>query len=302
MKISVIIPTYNRPEFLEEALESVWAQTFSPYEIIIGDDSNNKETEVLVERKLKNKSRIPIKYFHHQPSLKQAGNVDFILQKASGDCVLLLHDDDALLPNCLEILMKPMIDFSDITASFGKQYLMNNSGEIIKGAEKKLNEKFYRTADREGIVKGEWAGTLQMLPNNSFLVRTVIAQKTGYLDGGRAGDAVDFYFGFRLGKNRQFYFVNEFTSKYRTTTNSITGSGSVNFISATLKILLEDLDKEQLETKEVKNLIRYIMNPSISEVIKGGDKRTAVKWMFSPYYNVVSLKGIKRIMMVLNPF
>lgn len=302
MNISVIIPTYNRPDFLLEAIESVWNQSLLPVEIIIGDDSSNDETQKIVEKKLKRESPVPIKYFHHQPPLKQAKNVDFILRKATGEFLLLLHDDDALLPGCLEILIKPLLEYPSVAASFGKQYLMNNDGEVLKDAEKALNQKFYRTDDREGVVNGDFAGTLQMLPNNAFLVRTEIAKSVGYYDEGRAGDAVDFYFGFRLGKKRCFYFVNEFTSKYRTTTDSITGSGSVNFISATLKILLEDLDKEQLETKEVKKLIRYLMNPSISEVIRGGDKKTAVKWMLSPYYNVASLKGIKRVFMVLNPF
>lgn len=299
MTISIIIPTYNRTDFLMEAIQSVWDQTLLPDEIIIGDDSTNQETKNLVNGELSSRSPVPIRYFHNQPSLKQAKNVDFILRKASSDLVLLLHDDDALLPRSLEILIEPLKKFPEVTASFGKQYLMSNSGKIINGAEKELNEKYYRIADKEGLVDGGWAGTLQMLPNNSFLMRTKTAKEVGYYDNGRAGDAVDFYFGFRLGKNRNFYFVDEFTSKYRSTTVSITGSRSVNFISAALKILLEDLDKEFLETKEVKKRIRHIMNPSISEVIRGGDKRTALKWMFGPYYNVLSLKGMKRILMLL---
>lgn len=302
MKISVIVPTYNRPDFLLVAIKSIWEQSLLPDEIIIGDDSINDETERLVNERLISQSPVPIRYYRHKPSLKQTKNVDFILQKASHDLVLLLHDDDALLPSCLDLLYKPLAQNPEVVACFGKQYLMKNSGEIVKGAEIKLNEKYYRTADREGIVEGDWAGTLQMLPSNAFLVRTKVAKEVGYLDEGRAGDAVDFYFGFRLGKNRKFYFVNKFTSNYRSTLDSITGSGSVNFISATLKILFEDLEKETLETKEVQKRIKAIMNPSISEVIRGGDKKTAIKWMFSPYYNVISLKGFKRILMVLNPF
>lgn len=302
MKISVIVPTYNRPDFLLVAMKSIWEQTLLPDEIIIGDDSTNDDTERLVEHLLIPKSPVPIKYFHHQPSLRQTMNVEFLLQKASCELLLLLHDDDALLPSCLELLIKPLVKYPEVAASYGMLYLMDNSGEIIEGDEKRINERFCRTSDREGIVDGDWAGTVQMFPSNGFLVRTEIARQVGYSDGGRAGDAVDFYFGFRLGKNRKFYFVNEFTSKYRWSINSVSASGSVNFISAALKILLEDLEKEKLENKDVQKRIRGLMNPSISEVIRGGDKKLALKWMFSPYYNILTLRGMKRVCMLFNPF
>lgn len=302
MKISVIIPTYNRPDFLLVAIKSVWEQNLLPDEIIIGDDSNNDETERLVRNMLIPNSPVPIIYQHHKPSLRQTMNVEFLLQKATCELLLLLHDDDALLPSCLELLIQPLIQHSEVTASFGKLYLMNNSGEILEGQEKGINEKFCRTSDREGIVDGGWAGTVQMFPSNSFLVRTETAKQVGYFDGGRAGDAVDFYFGFRLGKTRKFYFVDEFTSKYRYSLSSVSGSGSVNFISAALKILLEDLEKEKLENEYVQKRIKGIMNPSISEVIRGGDKKLALKWMFSPYYNILTLRGFKRVAMLFNPF
>lgn len=302
MKISVIIPTYNRPDFLLVAIKSIWEQDLLPDEIIIGDDSNNNETERLVEHLLIPNSPVPISYFHHQPPLKQTLNVEFLLQKASCELLLLLHDDDALLPCCLKLLIDPLRKFPEVTASFGKLLLMDNSGKITEGAEKKINEKFCRTADRKGIVDGDWAGTVQMFPSNSFLVRTETAKQVGYNDDGRAGDAVDFYFGFRLGKNQRFFYVDEFTSKYRISLNSVSGSGSVNFISAALKILLEDLEKEKLENKEVLKRIKGLMNPSISEVIRGGDKKQALKWMFSPYYNLFTMRGVKRVLMLFNPF
>ncbi len=43
--VSVLIPTYNRPRYFEEALCSVLEQTYPNIEIIVGDDSTNEETE-----------------------------------------------------------------------------------------------------------------------------------------------------------------------------------------------------------------------------------------------------------------
>ena len=301
MKISVLIPTYNRPEYLLEAVKSVWEQTILPHEILIGDDSKDELTAQLVEEKLIPESPVPIKYFHHKPSLRQTNNVDFLIRKASCELSILLHDDDLLMPACLQVLKQPLEAHPDVVASFGNQYLIKPEGEVIEDSDRLLNEQYYRTPEREGIVNGEWAATVQMFPNNAYLVRTTIAQKIGYKDDGRAGDAVDFYFGFRLGKDRLFYWVNEVTAKYRINHPSISGSGSVEFMSPIVRILLEDLTSEELKSTHIRKKIRELMNPAISELIRAGDKRTAVKWIFSSYYDLLSLRGLKRLLMLLVP-
>lgn len=302
MKIAVIIPTYQRPKLLLEAIESVWRQSLLPDEIIIGDDSYDNMTELLVEEHLISHSPVPIYYFHHIPSLKQTKNVDYLIKKVDSDYLLLLHDDDLLMPSCLEELIKPLNSFPQVVASFGNQYLIDNSGKIIPENEKQFNSIYHRVPERDGLVNGEWAASVQMFPSDAYLVRSNIAKAVGYDDNGRAGDAVDFYFGFRLGKDRQFFYVNTFTAKYRIGPESITNSGSVKFISSTVKILLEDLQPEKLQTLEVRNKLKELMNPAISEVIRAGDKKTAISWMLSSYYNLFSLKGFKRVLMLVNPF
>jgi glycosyltransferase involved in cell wall biosynthesis len=301
MKISILIPTYNRPDFLAEALASVWEQTILPDEIIIGDDSKNNITEELIKSELSPKSPVPIHYFHHYPSLRQARNVDFLINSASCDLLMLLHDDDLLTPNCLELLIKPLKDFPEVVCSFGDQIFIEENGELKRDSNK-INKRYYRSPERAGLVMGEWASAVQMFPNDAFLVRSEAAKSIGYYGNGRGGDAVDFYFGFRLGKGNTFYYVNQFTAKYRICNQSVTGSGSLEFMSSTLKILLEELDKEKLQLPEVKKKIKQLMNPAISEVIRAGDRRTAINWMLSPYYNLFTLKGFKRVFMLANPF
>ena len=47
-KVSVLVPTYNRKVYLREALESVFAQTYKDYEIVIVDDGSTDGTEEML--------------------------------------------------------------------------------------------------------------------------------------------------------------------------------------------------------------------------------------------------------------
>src|SRR5690606_24280564 len=101
MNISICIPTCNRPDFLKQAVESCLNQTLLPYEILIGDDSPNNDSQSMVLELTKNRG-VPIKIYHNIPSLRQAGNTNFLFNNVSGDKTVLLHDDDLLLPDSLQ--------------------------------------------------------------------------------------------------------------------------------------------------------------------------------------------------------
>ena len=298
--ISILIPTYNRLDVLINALDSVYEQTILPNEIIIGDDSTNDLTEKYIE-KLKSTSKIPIYYYHHSPSLKQMRNVDFLFKKAKGDFLMLLHDDDMLFPKCIELLKKPLEENPEVIASFGNQMLTTDSGDIINGSEK-INDSFFRTAEREGIVDGFVAGAVSMFPNDCYLVRREDALTVGYLDvAGRAGNGVDFYFGFSLGKlNKKFYYVNEFTAKYRLSNESIRITSDSGYTS--VKMLFEDC-KDRM-SPEIEQSIKNKIANAITIAVRKKDKKNALKWLFSKYYRskLFTPRGIKRLLLIMNPF
>jgi glycosyltransferase involved in cell wall biosynthesis len=304
MKISVIIPTYQRPKFLKETLESVWAQTVLPDEIIIGDDSKDDLTENLVINQLIKISPVPIRYFHHKPSLLEVKNVDFQYLQAIGDLVLHLHDDDPIYPNCIEDLKKPFLNNNEIIASFGLQRMIYEDGSLCENAEN-VNEFYFRTADRAGIVDPFIAGTTAMFPNNGFLVRRDYAISIGYSDRGRAGKATDFYFGFRLGQlGLPFYFVYEYTASCRIVLESQSRQSGADNSFRRLKILFEDCNYEQLLIPEINNSIKNIIPIAITCAAKQNHKLTALKWLISKYYrnNILSPRGIKKLLLIINPF
>ncbi len=96
MKISVIIPTFNRINVLPKTLDSVMAQTYPPIEIIVVDDGSTDDTETILYRQYPN-----IKY-HYQKNQGVSSARNAGLKIATGDWLALLDSDDQWLPEKLE--------------------------------------------------------------------------------------------------------------------------------------------------------------------------------------------------------
>ncbi|MFZ8932845.1 MAG: glycosyltransferase family 2 protein [Bacteriovoracaceae bacterium] len=95
-KISVIIPTYNRLTVLSRALESVFAQIYQPFEIIVMDDGSNDETKSYVEALQKN-TKIPLHYYYvNRKGVSYSRNQG--VKVSQGDWVAFLDSDDEWLP------------------------------------------------------------------------------------------------------------------------------------------------------------------------------------------------------------
>lgn len=95
---SVCIPTYNRGPMLKKAIESVLAQSFNDYEIIVSDDASLGDIEEIV---LSFKDE-RIKYSRSSHNLGLYPNHNRCVKLATSDKIVFLHTDDGLLPNCLE--------------------------------------------------------------------------------------------------------------------------------------------------------------------------------------------------------
>ncbi|AMM40936.1 glycosyltransferase-like protein, family 2 [Candidatus Desulfofervidus auxilii] len=98
-KVSIIIPTYNRAQFLKEAIESVFNQTYQNYELIVVDDGSEDNTKQIIARY---KDRLTYTDIPHQ-GVSKARNTGVNLAK--GEFICFLDSDDLWLPKKLEFQM-----------------------------------------------------------------------------------------------------------------------------------------------------------------------------------------------------
>jgi glycosyltransferase involved in cell wall biosynthesis len=123
-KVSVIIPTYNYGRFINSAIESVLAQTFPIYEIIVVDDGSTDETEEIVK-----KFGDKVRYIKQKNSGVCAARNNGVAN-SSGDFIAFLDADDIWLPEKTEKQITKFQENAEIgLVSCGKREFDSESGE-----------------------------------------------------------------------------------------------------------------------------------------------------------------------------
>jgi glycosyltransferase involved in cell wall biosynthesis len=97
--VSVVLPTFNRLKFLRPAIESLYAQTFTDWELIIADDGSGLETRQYLQS-LANRPRVRVVWLPHtgRPSIVR----NAALLEAGGEYVAFLDSDDLWAPTKLD--------------------------------------------------------------------------------------------------------------------------------------------------------------------------------------------------------
>jgi glycosyltransferase involved in cell wall biosynthesis len=299
MKISVCIPTYNRPKTLQEAVWSCINQTHLPEEIIISDDSNSDDTEKWVSGFSSN-SIVKIRYFRNRPALRQVGNVNQLFKYAENDLLILLHDDDLLMPGAIQSLFNCFLQYPDIDAAFGKQYLMSDSGIVDEEGSVRLNQVFYRTQTFQGLkLSSLESGFLQQFPNDGYLIKSNKAREISYRE--EAGDACDFDFALRLGiQNLKLFFLDEYTAKYRMSKDAINKKSNNNAGVLSFKYV-EEL-KVPAESMSYKNKwLREKAPVAIADATNIRSYADAAHIYFSKWHRdkIITPGGIKRLLRIV---
>ncbi len=101
--VTIAIPTYNRANgYLRNAIECALGQTYQEVEVVISDNCSSDNTEEVV----KGFHDPRIRYFRQSTNIGANNNFNFCLEKAQGDYFLLLHDDDLIDSDFIDVCMK----------------------------------------------------------------------------------------------------------------------------------------------------------------------------------------------------
>ena len=128
--VSVIIPTHNRTNLLIAALDSVNAQTYRDYEVIVIDDGSTEP----IEPSLQGHATRP--RVLHQPNLGPAAARNRGIQAAQADLVAFLDSDDLWLPTKLERFVNALRQDAACPLYFGPMSAIDAEGRPVSGRSK----------------------------------------------------------------------------------------------------------------------------------------------------------------------
>ena len=166
LKISVIIPTFNREKQIRNSIKSVLNQTYNNLEIIIVDDGSTDNTKEEV-KKITDKR---VKYIKLKQNKGAAFARNIGIKKSKGNFISFQDSDDYFYPNKLELQLKNLINQNSISLDFCKIRIFFNStyNYFIPNLE---TEKKIKTGNylNELITKGNFISTQAILVKKEIL-------------------------------------------------------------------------------------------------------------------------------------
>ncbi|MDJ0955568.1 MAG: glycosyltransferase [Arenicellales bacterium] len=166
MKVSVVIPTFNREKLLCRALDSVVAQSLQPFEIIVVDDGSTDSTQTIV----KNGYKEVVYIFQPNRGVSSARNKG--IKFASGDWLSFLDSDDEWLPTKLAKQAQAL--------SKEPKHRICHTNEIWIRRDRRVNPM--RKHEKSGGWIYKRCLPLCVISPSSVLVHRMVFESIGYFD------------------------------------------------------------------------------------------------------------------------
>lgn len=152
--VSVIVPVYNRPEMLVEAVQSVLDQNYSSIQIVIVDDGSTDSTPEVIQSLLQQHSNI------HAMSIENSGPGiarEHGRQIAKGEFIQYLDSDDILLPQKFAKQVAGLQQNPDLDVSYCQTSTQSPAGKILSKRWKRTGECIKSILP--SMLSGRWWGT-----------------------------------------------------------------------------------------------------------------------------------------------
>jgi glycosyltransferase involved in cell wall biosynthesis len=216
-KVSIVLPVYNGEQYLAESIDSILAQTFKDFELVIIDDCSVDKTPSIAKTYLSKDPRIS--YIRNENNLKLPGALNRGFSLASGEYWTWTSCDNAYLPVALDEMVKTLDANNSIALTYASMELINDlghrTGEIIAGPADDL------------IIRN--------VVGACFLYRASIAKSVGtYLKD--AFLCEDFEYWLRIASSAQILPIQKILYRYRFHSDSLSSKNEEEIIAKGIAI------------------------------------------------------------------
>lgn len=136
--LSIYITTYNRAAMLKKMIDSVFAQSYSDFNLYILDNASTDETSILVKS-----YRDPrINYIRHENNIGGLNNIKFAFKTCASKYIIVLHDDDIVCEDLIERELVILKEHPDIVAVSSNAYIIDENDKIIGNYKYDKNNEY----------------------------------------------------------------------------------------------------------------------------------------------------------------
>jgi glycosyltransferase involved in cell wall biosynthesis len=132
--VSFVIVTYNQEDYVKDAIQSAFSQTFSPIEIIIADDCSTDNTFKIIKSEVETyKGPNLVRVLRNEINLGLSGNLQNAILNSTGELLILMAGDDISLPERTSIIVKAWVESNKESLAFFSNVELVDKNLISKG-------------------------------------------------------------------------------------------------------------------------------------------------------------------------
>lgn len=169
---TVILPCHNGARWVSKAIESVLAQTWEHFELIIIDDGSTDNSRDEIAPYLSD-NRV---HYIHQSNRGFSGAINRGIEESKGDFVGFIGQDDLWMPNKLEMQVKYLNKHGHIDLVFANYYSIDSAGQILREIKAKVPDFCSRQEVIERLFLGNFIGF------ETVLLKCMCFDKVGFFD------------------------------------------------------------------------------------------------------------------------
>ena len=258
--VSVVIPNYNYGAYIEEALISVFNQTFQDFEVIVVDDgSNDNSRELLRSLETKYEGRLKVIFQKNSgPSVARNKGIEM----SKGNYIAFLDADDFWVSERLSKTVNFLINYPNYAMVYAKSIFFENATGKLLEEDHGIGTAKTRQSGKclEGLfIQGNFIAT------GTILIQRFVFEKVGFFDKNfRGGEDLDMWM--RIAARYEIGYIPEILVRVRSHGRNITFQ------------MLSQAKQEVLRTKKCLRDNPYLKSKIGEETIK--------RKVYNGYYNL----------------
>lgn len=204
--VSILLPVFNREAYLPSAIESVLAQTYERFELLISDNCSTDSSFDIATKYARVDNRV--KLSQNSQNIGCGPNYNKLILQAAGDYTHIFGSDDILEPACVERLVESLNANPSAVVSTGARRILDSNNQLVKEI---------RPFSTSKLIGGEDARRQLLVTLDNWIGMPVMwrTEHTGTGFNCRLFQLVDLEYWCRLLDHGDIFYVNEVLMSYR---------------------------------------------------------------------------------------